>query len=102
MNDKLTRTTIHVIPILLIGLLLACSGGPSTAQGDLVTRAARAGEAQPLAPQATTYYVRSDGGSPDQCTGLANGLLTSANGRAMGTDSAAADGPAQRWPASRP
>ncbi|MBN2389570.1 MAG: hypothetical protein JXR84_02520 [Anaerolineae bacterium] len=70
MDHKHTRMVAYMMPVLLIGLLLACSAAPSTAQGDLVTRAPQTDAAPRLAPQATTYYVRPDGGSPDQCTGL--------------------------------
>ena len=82
MERKHTRLTSPLTAIILIGLLLACGVGPSTAQGDLEITVTGSTELQqattdattiPLeTSQGTTYYVRSDGGSTDQCNGLAD------------------------------
>jgi len=78
MNHKSTRAIAHAMPVALAALLLACGVSPSTVNGDALTllppSLARPVESPeiPLRTQGSTYYVRPDGGSPTQCTGLAN------------------------------
>jgi PKD repeat protein len=81
MNHRYARLLAYSIPALIIGLLLACGVGPSAVKGDVSTPSppsTRAGlDAAPQtapsqAAQGITYYVRADGGSPDECTGQAD------------------------------
>ena len=76
MNHKHARLFIYSIPALLIGLLLACGVGSSDVKGDVsapsptgagLDRAPQTAPSQ--AAQGATYYVRTDGGSADECTG---------------------------------
>ncbi len=55
------------LPILLTVALLACT---LTTPAAVETVAATTPPASPARAATTTYYVRPDGGSPEQCTGL--------------------------------
>lgn len=65
---------------LTASLLLVACAGSLPAEGTLA-----AGPQQP--EQGTTYYVRTDGGTPDQCTGLADAAYPgSGSGQACAWD----------------
>ncbi len=66
-------TTIYRVPLLALVSLSLLTCGPSSAGiGPTPSLPLHRDEPAPSATAAATYYVRPDGGSADQCTGLTN------------------------------